>query len=152
MALTQTIAIIGATEDRGLAMAMTLSQGNYRLILFSNDPAKADAARLALVDSKAEIIWSDCAMEASWEADMIVIATAELSAKEIAGRIRDVAVGKTVVSLVNFSHPSSSDNSKELQTLLPYSSVVTAFPAAEENKSGIVVTETRIENRIINKL
>jgi predicted dinucleotide-binding enzyme len=45
----------------------------------------------------------DCQRDASWEADIIVIAVPDNSLKELTDRIKDVAIGKIVISLSGFA-------------------------------------------------
>ena len=76
-----------------------------------------------------------CAREASWEADIIILATPYGTEKEVAEKIREVATGKVVISISN--PPNSSYNdlvsspdtsaAEELQKLLPNSKVVKTF-------------------------
>ena len=39
----QTIAVIGASGNMGSAISKSLSKGNYRLLLFSNEKEKTEA-------------------------------------------------------------------------------------------------------------
>jgi len=137
MALKQTIAIIGADQRMGSAIAKSLSKSNHRLILMGQDEEILDALKLKLVESeaKAEIESNNCAKEACWEADVIIMATPYELEKEIIERIKDVAVGKVVISISNLSirdykasvaSPETSA-AEELQRLLPYSKVVKTF-------------------------
>jgi NADPH-dependent F420 reductase len=138
MAAIKVIAIVGATGNMGSAIAKSLSKNkNYRLLLMSNEQEK-------LVDLKTEIEKTayhqevfavSCAKEASWEADIIIIATPYENEQEVADKIREVATGKIVISISNPLNSSyndlvtSSDTSaaEELQRLLPTSKVVKTF-------------------------
>ena len=101
MALKQTIAIIGATESIGSTISKSLSKGNYRLLLMGEDEEALDALKTNLIASgaNAEIESNSCAKEACWEADVIVIATTDELGEEVTDRIREVAIGKVVVSI-----------------------------------------------------
>jgi predicted dinucleotide-binding enzyme len=140
MAHNKTIAIIGATGNVGSAIAKCLSTTSNRLLLMANE---ADAlARLTseirLTSPTAEIDNATCAKEASWEADIIVVATSSVEGKEIAERIREVAIGKIVISVsqpingyLNIAAtPSNISAAEELQQLLPHSKVVKTFNTA----------------------
>jgi len=138
MAQRKTIAIVGATENRGLTISRNLSKGNYHLLLMSEDAEKLQALKNELVDSRAEIEVIGCAKDACWEADIIIVATPYEKEKEVAERIRDVATGKIVISVSNpldrtyeklFPSPNNSA-AEELQRLLPYSKVVKTFSTA----------------------
>lgn len=140
MAQKQTIAIIGATGKVGSAIAKCLSVGNYRLLLMADEPDKLNMLCVTLKQPSAvaEIESLNCAKEASWEADIVIIATPYEEVTEVAKRIREVAIGKIVISVsqpldmnanaaINFSESSSAE---ELQKLLPHSKVVKTFTTA----------------------
>jgi predicted dinucleotide-binding enzyme len=133
MTTIKTIAIVGASGKMGSAIARSL-QGKYRLLLMSRDEAK-------LIDLKSELSKStpdqevyavSCAREAAWEADIIIIATPYETEREVAEKIREVAVGKIVISISNPPDSqlvTSEDFSaaEQLQRQLPYSKVVKRF-------------------------
>lgn len=136
MANLKTIAIVGATGNMGSAIARSL-HGKYRLLLMSNNESKLVELKSELDKSKpaAETYGVSCAREASWEADIIIVATPYEAEKEVAEIIREVAVGKIVVSISNpldssYSQLVTSEDSsaaEELQKLLPYSKVIKTF-------------------------
>jgi 8-hydroxy-5-deazaflavin:NADPH oxidoreductase len=136
MKTPKTIAIIGATGNMGSAIAKSLSTGNYRLLLMADDQDKLDVLKVELVNggSTAELEINTCAKEASWEADIIVVATPYGTEKEVASRIKEVAVGKIVISVSSpmdirgrvVPSPNSSA-ADELQKMLPYSKVIKTF-------------------------
>lgn len=154
MALKQSIAIIGATESVGSSIAKALSRGNFRLILMGKDEEALQALQSNLVESgaKAEIESNSCAREACWEADVIIIATSNEFEQEVIDRIKEVAIGKVVVSITSpvtrtyKAYAGSSDTSaaEELQKLLPYSKVVKTFNTvfARDFKTSTIVNET----------
>lgn len=138
MASIKTIAIVGATGSMGSAIAKTLAKkGNYRLLLMANDQEKLRDLKSELGNSSTatDIFTLSCAKEASWEADIIIVATPYEAEKEVAEKIREVATGKIVISISNPLDSSynklvtSADTSaaEELQKLLPNSKVVKTF-------------------------
>ncbi len=137
MATLKTIAIVGAAGNMGSAIARSLAKGNYRLILMANDQTKLESLKAELEQPglKSEIITIGCAKEASWEADIIILATPYGAEKEVAEKIREVANGKIVISISNplngnydgLVTASDTSAAEELQKLLPNSSVVKAF-------------------------
>lgn len=138
MATIKTIAIIGATGNMGYAIAKSLSKpGSYRLLLMSNDTDELAQlySQLKEANTGTEIYSISCAREASWEADIIIVATQNDAEKEVAEKIREVATGKIVISISNPLNSAyrelitSSDTSaaEELQKLLPNSKVVKTF-------------------------
>jgi predicted dinucleotide-binding enzyme len=137
MKTKETIAIIGATGNMGSAIARNLSKHNYRLILMSRNPEELSGLKqnLSTINPKAVIDTNDCVKGVSWEADIIILACPAEAEKEIAEKIKEVAVGKIVISisnpwnnkysdLVSSTHTSAAE---ELQRLLPDSKVVKAF-------------------------
>ena len=137
MAHNKTIAIIGATGNVGSAIAKCLSVTSNRLLLMSNDvDALAQLiSEIRLASPTVEMESATCAKEASWEADLIVVASSSIEGKEIAERIREVAIGKIVISVsqpINgclniVASPSNISAAEELQQLLPHSKVVKTF-------------------------
>jgi len=154
MALKQTIAIIGATESVGSSIAKSLPRGNYRLILMGKDEEALEALRSNLIGAgaTADIEVNSCAKEACWEADVIIIATANELDREVIDRIKEVAVGKVVVSISSpatrtykaYAGSSETSAAEELQKLLPYSKVVKTFNSvfARDFKTSSIVNET----------
>jgi 8-hydroxy-5-deazaflavin:NADPH oxidoreductase len=140
MAHNKTIAIIGATGNVGSAIAKCLSITSNRLLLMANDADQLArlASEIRLTSPTTQIESATCAKEASWEADIIVVATSSDEGKEIAERIREVAIGKIVISVsqpINgylniVASPSNISAAEELQHLLPHSKVVKTFNTA----------------------
>jgi 8-hydroxy-5-deazaflavin:NADPH oxidoreductase len=137
MKTKQTIAVIGATGNMGAGIARNLSKGNYRLLLCANNPDKLQALvqDIRMNDAAADIEAVTCAVEASWEADAIIVAVPYPAEKEVADRIRKVANQKIVISISNplnaayngLTTVPDTSAAEELQKLLPNSKVVKAF-------------------------
>lgn len=137
MSTRQTIAIIGATGNMGTGISQSLSKGNNRLLLFANDQNKVKA----LVDdiksnnANADVESHPCPANASWEADIIILAVPYAAEKELAAKIKDVANQKIVISIANPLNESytglvtdaGTSAAEELQKLLPNSKVIKAF-------------------------
>lgn len=156
MATVKTIAIVGATGNMGSAIARSLSKnGSYRLLLMSTDADKLGDLKMQLQKSslETEVLTLDCAREASWEADIIIVATPHEADKEVAEKIREVATGKIVISvsaavnrpkggLATSAHTSAAE---ELQKLLPHSKVVKTFNIgfAQESTSPPIAGNTK---------
>ena len=77
----------------GSAIAKSLAKGNDRLLLFSNEPEKVEALKSAIAKEHplADIDCMACPLHASWEADIIILATPYEAQAEIADKIRQVA-------------------------------------------------------------
>ena len=133
----QTITVIGATGNMGSAISKSLSKGNYRLLLCSDDKGKVreiiNDIKRSNPSADAEVI--DCSAQASWEADIIIAAVPFQAEKEVAEKIKEVANQKIVISIANplndtydglLTSPDTSA-AEELQKLLPNSKVIKAF-------------------------
>lgn len=138
MATVKTIAIVGATGNMGSAIAKSLAaKGKYRLLLMANNHERLVElkSQLEMAGSEADIFAISCAREASWEADIIIVATPYEAEREVAEKIREVATGKIVISISNPLNSTYSDlvtspdtsAAEELQKLLPNSKVVKTF-------------------------
>ena len=137
MQTKQTIAIIGATGNMGSAIAKSIAKGPYRLLLKANNQEKMDALvnDIQSKSPKAEVESVICPTEASWEADIIILAVPYEAEKDIAPQIKNVASQKIVISIANplnqnydglVTAPGTSA-AEELQKLLPNSKIVKAF-------------------------
>jgi len=154
MALKQTIAIIGATERVGADIAKAFSRINHRLILMGKDEEALEALQSNLIESgaNAEIESNSCAKEACWEADVIIIATNDELEPEVIDRIKEVAIGKVVVSISSpvtrtykaYAGSSETSAAEALQKLLPYSKVVKTFNTvfARDFRSSTIISNT----------
>jgi NADPH-dependent F420 reductase len=137
MKTKQTIAIIGATGNMGSAIANSLSKGNYRLLLQSDNQDKLNKLvdEINTKNNNADLEAIVCPTEASWEADIIILAVPYQAEKEIAEKIKEVANQKIVISIANPLNESydglvtapDTSAAEQLQQLLPHSKVVKAF-------------------------
>jgi len=137
MQTKQTIAIIGATGNMGSAIARSIAKGPYRLLLKASKQDELDALvnDIQSKNPSAEVESAICPTEASWEADIIILAVPYEAEKNIAPQIKDVASQKIVISIANplnqnydglVTAPGTSA-AEELQKLLPNSKIVKAF-------------------------
>src|SRR6478609_2684521 len=103
MKTKQTVAVIGATGNMGSAISKSLSKGNYRLLLCANDQERAQALVQDIKNSSpfADVESIDCAVNAGWEADVIILAVPYQAEKDIAKKIQQVANQKIVISIAN---------------------------------------------------
>jgi len=137
MKIKQTIAVIGATGNMGSAISKSLSKGNYKLLLCANEQDKVQTLvqQIKLQNSSADVEAVDCSTEASWEADIIILALPYEAEKEVAEKIREMANQKIVISIANPLNSSynglvtavDTSAAEELQKLLPNSKVIKAF-------------------------
>jgi predicted dinucleotide-binding enzyme len=148
MGMLKSIAIIGATGELGTVLAEKMSATRaYRLLLMDNDTQKLESLQkeISNITPDADMECISCSKEASWEADLIVMAVADDSAKEVVEKIREVSTGKTVISISGIVHEKGKVNNgisagmgaAELQLLLPNSKVVKALHWAFDHEPAI---------------
>lgn len=121
----------------GSAISKSLSKGNNRVLLFSNEKEKVESLTKEInnLNTTADVETMECPSDASWEADVIILAVPYQAEREIADEIKEVANQKIVISIANPINETynglvtSPDTSaaEELQKLLPNSKVVKAF-------------------------
>ena len=125
-----TVAIIGASGSLGILIAKDLSE-YYRLLLMDDNQSGLNALQSELLESNSsnEVDVLDCCKDASWEADIIVIAVSVDKQSEIAIKIKEVATQKVVISISPQIIPEL-----DLQTLLPHSKVISFFIGADHQQ------------------
>lgn len=121
----------------GSAISKSLSKGNYRLLLKANKQEDLDklVKEIKSKNVTAHAEAAVCPTDASWEADIIILAVPFDAEKEIAAKIKEVANQKIVISIANPLNSTynglvtAADTSaaEELQKLLPNSKVIKAF-------------------------
>lgn len=136
METRKTIAIIGATEKAGTDLARRFASKNYRLLLISTDESGLYSLKseLETTAGHGEIETMTCARDASWEADIIVNSSME-GERQIAEKIREVAIGKIVIQVSRLSDGIHS-GAATVQKLLKDSQVVRVCPAGLEPDFG----------------
>lgn len=137
MKTKQTIAVIGASGNMGSAISKSLAKGNYRLLLFSENENKIQPVldEIKGNNPSADVEITDCSKQASWEADIIILAVPHNAEKGIAEKIREVSNQKIVISIANplnesfdgLTTPPDTSAAEELQKLLPNAKVVKTF-------------------------
>lgn len=125
--MKKTIAIVGATESKGVEIANQLAGADYGLLLISSDVAGlSHLSKSVIADNPgSEVETFDCVKDGCWEADVIILAVSCSEEKFVAELMREVATQKIVVSI---SDEKNLD--KELQLVLPYSRLVKVFFAS----------------------
>ena len=128
--MKKTIAVIGAAGKAGSAIAPGLTAAGYRVLLADEIKKRPFLyVRLLLLEymikSKCspvdvEMVLSE--REASWEADIIIVAVHRKKHADTACKIKDVVTGKIVIILMNGTLERSA--TEELARLLPNSKIV----------------------------
>src|SRR5690606_12249274 len=137
MKTKSTIAIIGSTGNMGAAIAKSLAKGSNRLLLFGREDAKLQTLKndIHTLNSGADVEAIGCPKDASWEADIIILAVPYAAEAAVAEEIRPYVTQKVVISIANPMNetfdgmvtPADSSAAQELQKLLPDAQVVKAF-------------------------
>lgn len=137
MVTPKTIAIIGPGTDVLEDVTARLAGNRFRLVSVLECKTQPHASEGIIT-----------AREACWESDIVLLAGSALPVSELADKIREVTVGKTVVVLANGKDGKSErlPVADSLQQLLPYSRIVKAFvKSADAEPTGSNGRIVRIE-------
>ncbi|MEO8961738.1 MAG: NAD(P)-binding domain-containing protein [Ginsengibacter sp.] len=121
MVVKKTIAIIGATEIKGMEIAFRIADNGYSLLLISKNTQELShlSESIAARNPAGEINVLECVKDGCWEADVIIVAVACSEEKLVAQMMKEVATQKIVVSISD-----ERNLHEELQQILPYSRLV----------------------------
>ena len=133
----QTIAIYGATGNMGSAISKSLSKGSYRLLLLAPEEEKRKGLQSEILSHSptADAEAMELPEHSQWKPDIFILAVPHSAEAEIAGKIKELAKDKIVISIANPINkdmsgsvlPPGTSAAEELQKLLPDSKVVKAF-------------------------
>lgn len=126
MSITTTIAIIGVLEPP-LAFITKQIPKQYRILLFDKNAVELTQLYDQLIanDSFAPIEQMNCATDASWEADMLILSGSSCLDESIIEKIRQVSTGKIVIIIGNQPNsPLSSNIYLSFQHLLQHSKLI----------------------------
>lgn len=141
MSAQKTVVVVGTAGTMRILIATEMAKNNYRVI-FASTAKEQYRQTLTYIQQQvpgAMIDFVDCEKDGCWEADLIVLAVPLTDIKQVAAKIKEVATQKTVICL-------SDDKSigyfpfaeaQELQRMLPYSRVVTAFNSLHSHETLI---------------
>lgn len=95
MAANKTIAIIDAYKMPGLTIALSLVALHHRLLLFYRGETMP---QLFLTHPSPDVLeWIQCPVEASWEADIIILAVPATELEQVCIAIKEVVTGKNII-------------------------------------------------------
>lgn len=119
--MKKTIAVVGATEKNGKAIAKKLASGCYRLLLVSDEATELEQLgnNITTKQPNSDVETLDCVKEGCWEADIIILAVPPEKMLEVASKIKEVATQKIVIEMWG-----DENKSTELKKILPYSKLV----------------------------
>jgi predicted dinucleotide-binding enzyme len=135
--MKKTLAIIGATGQMGQCLSKALCNKSYRLVLMDRDEQKLEKLKNSIykINPEADIDLSDCAIESSWESDIIILAVPHEVEADVARHIRQVCTQKILISIggtATANHTgqnavSEGSAAEQLQRELPRVHIVKAF-------------------------
>lgn len=138
--MKRTIAIIGTRGATNSVIAESFAKAGHHVLLSDNDTGYTTLMmrslrrlfrRKSLTAPQTGVEAIPCVREASWEADIILVAAPCDTHAGIARKITDVVTGKLVISMVNLMNGTNDDSTvsaaEKLAQLLPHAKVVSAF-------------------------
>ena len=122
MTITSTISVLG-TGDFGRALAKTLLQGGYDVVVGSRHPGRRD---LAKCDKALEGVRMASIVEAIHESDVLFLAM-HTEAQDHLKVLEDHLAGKILIDVSNIEKKEKISNAEKLQVMIPRSQVIKAF-------------------------
>jgi 8-hydroxy-5-deazaflavin:NADPH oxidoreductase len=133
----QVVAVVGASDRIGSAIATAISKGNYRVLLQSENFEKVQCVvnQIRRNSPGSDVEAVPYATDACWEADIIILAISYAKQRKVAEEISQVVNQKIVISVsipvnnadtVLFTSAYFS-SAEELQATLPHSKVIKVF-------------------------
>ena len=103
MKTKQVVAVIGGSGEMGYAIAKSIVNGNYRVLLQSADADKIEtlAGDIKSSNPAADLDIVCSALEACRKADIVIMAVPHAAEKEVVEIIRKVTNQKIVISISN---------------------------------------------------
>ncbi len=147
--------MLGQQKRTVLHLSINLQVANYRLLLMSNDDNQLNqvANHIKEISPQTEIETIDCLKDGCWEADIIFLAVPYEDIKEVVERMKEVATQKIVVCISgNTSDRFPFPMTQQLQQLLPYSKIVTAFKNLNTSEAFIAGNDPEAVETISNIL
>ncbi|MEC5166211.1 hypothetical protein RCH18_001947 [Flavobacterium sp. PL11] len=126
MSFIKTFAAIGLSKS-GIVSLLSITNQNDVVLLFDYNVKMLDHVffknHLQNYNKKVEVM--SCAINACWEADVIVISNAYLRNKDLVRQIKMVATGKVVIVLLDQKNDYQKDIDPEAKlALFPFSKVL----------------------------
>jgi 8-hydroxy-5-deazaflavin:NADPH oxidoreductase len=133
----QVVAVIGASGEMGYVIAKSIANGNYRIVLQSPDAnqIRTIADNIKSRNPFVDLDVVDSALDACWEADIVVLAVPYAAEKEVVESIKQVTNQKIVISISNpindaynaLTTIQYTSAAEKLQEQLPHAKVIKAF-------------------------
>lgn len=122
----KTIAIIGASDKRNFAVLNELATRHHLLLFDNNEKALSEIYQaLSLKNRYAAIEKMPCAVNASWEADIIILSGLCINDSDVVQKIKKVATAKTIIIMENDDEFTKSINYRvSFDLIFPHSKIV----------------------------
>jgi hypothetical protein len=126
MSIRTTFAVLGVSERNSVFLAKQVARTNRVLLFDKNEAILLEVhAQILSEHPKANTEIMICPINASWEADSIILSHDMATDSNLIEKIRNVATGKIVLFLVQEMNRDTIENSLvKLQYLFPFSKVV----------------------------
>lgn len=129
--MIKSIAIFGATDKHASAIAESLAMdATFQLILVADQQNELIALKdkILSINPLADIELTNCASDASWQADIIILALCSDLQKLISGTIGGFVTQKTLLAFVNSENDVFDlSTANALQELLPNTHIVSIY-------------------------
>jgi predicted dinucleotide-binding enzyme len=138
--MIKSIAIFGATDKYASALAESVVSDNIRLLLFSDENQEISDLRNQILSKSpsADIELVFCSAEASWQADIIILALSQDQQKMIAAGIQDFVTQKILIAYVDSAQEAlNKTKSGGLKDLLPNAHVISIHMAYDQHQQII---------------
>jgi hypothetical protein len=133
----RTIAVIGASEERNFPILKELSE-RYHLLLFDDNQKALSQIHESLVAQNRHgvIEKMNCALNASWEADIIILSGFCVNDAAVVEKIKEVATAKIIIIMENDDDFTKSINRQlSFDLIFPHSKIVEIINVATDDNS-----------------
>lgn len=122
----KTIAVIGASDKKNFAVLNELAARHQLLLFDNNEKGLSDIYKALLLKNRyAAIEKMPCAVNASWEADVIILSGFCINDAEIVQKIKKVATAKIIIIMENDDEFTKSINYQvSFDLIFPNSKIV----------------------------
>lgn len=137
----KSIAVIGVSEKRNLKVLQQLSE-HHQILLFDKNPTTLSEVYNSLLAKNrfASIEKMDCPIEASWEADIIILSDFCTNDSQIVQKIKEVATAKVVIIMENDDEFTKSINQQlSYELVFPHSKIVEVINLNLDNEEEFLL-------------
>lgn len=143
MSNRKTVAIIGLAEDDGIVLAAKIPN-EKTILLFDRDVSLVNKAYLKMRSkgTNTTLEKMTCAINACWEADVIVLSNYYSLQDKLIAQITKVATGKTILLLMGKKKEKIGNKiSEKAVDLFPFSKVIFVFTSDNDTDEHFYLEE-----------